>query len=121
MRKNRKCICCSAEYFYCPDCGGADKLKPSWYTEFCGVDCKDLWMTATKFNMGLIEKDEAREIISSLNLKDKSEYVECVQHDLENLMAKSHKQHGKRAELNIIDDKVTVDKSHAVVIEKENK
>ena len=129
MRKNRKCICCSTEYFYCPSCSGADKLKPSWYSEFCGEDCKDLWMTATKFNMGLIEKDEAKEIISALNLKDKSEYVGCVQRDLENLMAKSHKQRGKRAEIGVFDEVMDVNnkvvesilESHEVVNEKENK
>lgn len=85
MRKNRKCICCSTEYSYCPDCNGVDKLKPSWHTEFCSEDCKDLWAAATKFNMDMISKEEAQEIIVNLNLKDKSEYVKCVQRDLDNI------------------------------------
>ena len=82
MRKNRTCTCCKTTYTYCPDCGGADRLKPYWYADFCCVECKDLWDTATKFNMQLISKEEAVEIISGLNLKDKSEYVDCVQRDL---------------------------------------
>lgn len=86
MRKNRKCICCSTQYCYCPDCGGVDRLKPSWYSEFCGEDCKDLWMAATRFNMKTISKEEAKKIILALNLKDKAEYVECVQKDLDNIV-----------------------------------
>lgn len=87
MRKNRKCSCCGAQYNYCPDCGGADRLKPTWYSEFCSETCKDLWMTATKYNMQTLTKEEAAKIISGLTLKDKSEYVECVQRDLKNILA----------------------------------
>lgn len=111
MRKNRKCICCSTEYSYCPNCGGPDKLKPSWYSEFCSEDCKDLWMTATKFNMGMVEKKDAKEIISALSLKDKSEYAKCVQTDLDNIFKDEEK----------VPTKAKKSKSHEVVIKKENK
>lgn len=128
MRKNRKCICCSTEYFYCPNCNGSDRLKPSWYSEFCSEDCKDLWMIATKFNMGMIEKKDAKEMILALRLKDKSEYVACVQRDLENLMVEEPKlKRGKRAEAKILDEVMDIEptviesvlESHEVV-KKEN-
>lgn len=109
MRKNRKCICCSIEYSYCPNCGGTDRLKPSWYSEFCSEDCKELWMTATKFNMGMIEKKDAKDIILALSLKDKSEYVKCVQTDLDNILKDEEK----------VPTKAKKPKSH-VVVKKEN-
>lgn len=115
MRKSRKCICCSTEYTYCPNCNGQDRLKPSWHSEFCCEDCKDLWLTATKFNMGMIEKKDAKDIISALNLKDKSEYVKCVQRDLENIFAEEPKKRTKKAEPVAIEPE-----SHEVVIKKEN-
>ena len=117
MRKNRQCICCSAEYSYCPDCGGHDRFKESWYSTFCSEDCKDLWLTATKFNMGMLEKQDAKDIISALNLKDKSEYVECVQRDLNNIFAADEEpkpKRGKRAEAHILDEVLNVE-SHEVV------
>ena len=120
MRKNRKCICCSTEYTYCHECNGSDRLKPSWYSEFCSEDCKDLWLTATKFNMGMIEKKDTKDMISALNLKDKSEYVKCIQRDLEVIFAEEPKKRGKRIEINPIDEAMIVEKSHEVVIKKEN-
>ena len=115
MRKNRQCICCSTEYSYCPDCNGVDRLKESWYSEFCSSDCKDLWLTATKFNMQLLSKNEAMEIISGLNIKDMADYVDCVKRDLEVIFAEDkplvqaeeHKKRGKKPE------------EHAVVKENE--
>lgn len=95
MKKNRECICCNTQYSYCPSCGGSDRFKESWYSEFCSVDCKDLWMTATKYNMQMLTKEEAKEIIKTLNLKDKSEYVKCVQKDLENIFYEEVKQEEK--------------------------
>lgn len=91
-RKHRTCISCGTTYEYCPDCrDGHDHLKPTWYTEFCCEDCKELWEAATKFNMELITKDEAKKQISALQLKPASEYVECIQHDLANIFAEAPK------------------------------
>lgn len=106
-RKNRQCTCCNTQYSYCPDCGGADRLKESWYSEFCCVECKDLWLTAIKYNMQLLTKEEAAKIISNLSLKDKSEYVDCVQRDLENILEPKK-------------SKATKSKSHEVVNKTEN-
>ena len=115
MKRNRKCICCNTQYSYCPDCGGSDRLKESWYSEFCSSECKDLWTTATKFNMQFLTKQEAAEIILDLNIKDKSKYVPCVQRDLENIFAEEPKtKRGKRAEAGIIDEAANTE-AHEVV------
>ena len=85
-RRDRKCLCCGTEYKYCYTCG-IDRLKPTWMTEFCSEVCKELFETATKYNLQKLTKAEAKEIIEKLELKERSEYVECVQKDLEVIMA----------------------------------
>ena len=64
--------------------------------EFCCEDCKDLFDTATRFNMDMLSKEEAKEKIESLNLKPHTEYVECVQRDLKNIL-KEPKQEQKQS------------------------
>jgi hypothetical protein len=85
-RKNRKCLSCGTTYKYCPTCSGEDRMKPAWYAQFCCEECKTLWGTATEYNMKMISKEEAKEIISGLSLKPHAEYVECVQNDLKNIL-----------------------------------
>lgn len=86
MARKRQCICCTSKYEYCSTCR-KDSDKPSWMSTFCSEACKELWSTAVKYNMNLISKPEAKAAIEALELKEKSEYVECVQRDLEVIMA----------------------------------
>ena len=110
-KKNRTCLCCNTTYSYCPTCGTQDRLKPTWMTEFCSEECKNLWETATKYYMNLISKEKAKEIISGLSLKPHTEYVECVQRDLKNILKEEPKKEEKQF-------KMSKQKSHAVVEEK---
>lgn len=87
---SRKCMCCNVKYSYCPTCGG-DKKKPTYLSTFCSESCKDLWTTLSKVSMDMIDKSKAVEIINSLNLKDTSKYVECVQRDMKKLFEKEIK------------------------------
>lgn len=106
-KKNRKCFTCGKSYDFCPDCIGPDRLKPTWYSEFCCEDCKTLWETATKFNIGKLTKAEAKAIISALELKPAEQYVACIQRDLKNIMAEEPKpKRGKRAAVTIIDEAI---------------
>lgn len=112
--KNRKCLACGTKYSYCPDCNGADRLKESWHSEFCNSTCKDIWQTATKFNLGKLTKAEAKTIISALDLKPTEQYVACVQRDLGVILKEEPKpKRGKKAEAPVIEepasDPITVD------------
>ena len=93
--KTRKCLSCSKSYDFCPDCSGADRLAPAWKSEFCCEDCKTLWQTATKFNIGKLTKAEAKSIISALDLKPAEQYVACIQRDLKNIMFEEPKAEPK--------------------------
>lgn len=92
-----------------------------------------LWTTLTKFNMNLLSKSEAKEIISSLNLKPIDVYVACVQRDYAIVTAEDKKpKRGKRIELKPIDEMAdikpdiieavfepVVEKSHEVVLKED--
>lgn len=93
--KNKKCLSCQTAFSYCPDCSRVDALKPSYFSEFCSSDCKTLWSTATKFNMGKLTKPEAKAIISALALKPAEQYVSCIQRDLKNIMFEEPKAEPK--------------------------
>lgn len=130
-KPNRTCIACQTKYNYCPDCSRADALKPAWFSEFCSLSCKDLWLTLTKYNMSMLSKDEARAIILNLDLKPIDTYVECVKRDYNKVMLEEKKpKRNKRIEIKPIDEVVNLDQvvaepmatepGHEVVIEKEN-
>ena len=127
-RRDRKCLCCGEKYSYCPTCS-IDKGKPTWMTEFCSSDCMTLWTAATKFNMNLINKSEAKEIIEKLELKERSEYVECVQRDLEVIMEQEMVTEKQAVETAPILEEKSVEmispkkkqKSHEVVRKEEKK
>ena len=90
-KSSRQCKCCATKYDYCPTCSRADALKPRWFSTFCSEECMTLWTTATKYNMGRVTKEEAKEIISNLNLKPVESYAQCVQRDLSVIMAKARR------------------------------
>lgn len=103
--KTRKCLSCTTSYEYCPDCSRVDRLAPAWKSQFCSEPCATLWATLTKFGMSMLTKSEAKEIISSLDLKPIDYYVACVQRDYAKVMEPEKKpKRGKRAEMQIIID-----------------
>ena len=103
--KERKCLSCSTAYKYCPNCSRVDALAPSWKSQFCSEPCMTLWTTLTKFGMDRLTKQEAKSIISELDLKPIESYVSCVQKDYAKVMEEEKKpRRGKRAEMKIIID-----------------
>ena len=86
VKLNKQCICCKTKYTYCPSCSRADSLKPTWYSDFCSETCMTLWTTATKYNMSMLTKPEAKSIISALDLKPIDTYAACIQRDYANIM-----------------------------------
>ena len=130
MVKNKQCLSCGTSFSYCPDCSRVDAIKPAWASQFCSEPCAILWATLAKFGMNRLTKSEAKEIISSLNLKPIDVYVDCVKRDYNKVFEPEKKfKRGKRAEMKILDEVMDIDpkvvnsiveESHEVVIEKEN-
>lgn len=106
MSKQRKCYLCGAKYKYCPTCSN-DRMKPTWMSEFHSESCKDIFDICTRFNMGLMTKKEAQNALKTCDLSNKANFKSYVQTDLDNIFATEKKD--------------AKEKSHEVVIEKENK
>lgn len=108
--KTRKCLSCATQYEYCPDCSRTDKLAPAWKAQFCSEPCATLWTTLTKFGMSMLNKSEAKSIISEIDLKPIESYVPCVQRDYAEVMVEEKKpKRGKRIEIKPIDDAMDFD------------
>lgn len=119
MVKNRKCLSCQINYSYCPDCSRADKLAPTWKSQFCSENCMTLWMTLTRYNMGTHSKTEAKEIISSLDLKPIDVYAACVQRDYSKVMSEEKKSRKIKKIEPIIEIEPVIEEPAAAIIEQQ--
>lgn len=122
-RRTRECYLCSQKYEYCPTCS-QDRMKPAWMAEFHSENCKNIFDIATRFNMQLLTREEAKAAMEQCDLSNKANFKSYVQKDLENIFAEESKKRGKRAEAFIIDEAivepVAVEESHEVVETIEN-
>lgn len=88
MRHARKCYNCGKIYSYCPDCFD-DRGKPYIMATFHDTNCAEIFNTCVKFNMGLITKEEAKTLLSGLDLNDKANFREDVQKDIKVIFAEN--------------------------------
>lgn len=138
MSNNRQCMCCDNIYYYCPSCG-RDRLKPTWYATFCSETCKDLWQTSSRYSMEFITKEDAVQIINTLDLQDVTVYRPRIQKFITDITHVENKiepekkfKRGKRIEIKPIDEFADIEpvieieqptevaeQAHEVVFEKE--
>lgn len=130
-RRSRECYLCGAYYKYCSTCS-QDRTKPAWMALFDTESCKNIFDICTRFNMNLMSKAEAQDALNSCDLSNKSNFKSYVQHDLEVIFAEDPIVVNVEAKIEkATEDEIVVDvapvrskaknKSHEVVIEKENK
>ena len=113
---NRKCMCCNFEYDYCPNCGSG-RLAPAWKAAFCSETCKELWQTLSRFSMNFITKQEAKSVISELDLEPIESYVRCVQRDYAKVMEPEKKpKRGKRIEIQSVDEIMDLEQENVASI-----
>lgn len=86
-RKTRECYLCGEKYNFCPTCS-QDRMKPSWMSEFHDENCKNIFDICTRFNMGLISKEDAQKALSACDLSNKENFKDYVQRDIANIFAK---------------------------------
>lgn len=113
MGRTRECYLCGTKYSYCPSCS-QDKHKPAWMATFHSENCKNIFDIATRFNMQLLTKEEAKAAMEQCDLSNKENFKSYVQRDLENIFKADEEpkpKRGKRAEMGIFDDAI----AHEVV------
>ena len=108
-RKNRKCLSCGTAFSFCPNCSGADRLAPAWRAEFCCETCKEIWVTATKYNVANLSKADAKAAISALDLKPIEQYVSCIQRDLNTILSEDSKPKRGKKVLSLATEKVVAE------------
>jgi hypothetical protein len=105
-RRERNCYLCGKDYKYCPTCT-QDRMKPSWMAEFHSESCKNIFDICTRYNMGIMTKEDAREALDNCDLSNKANFKSYVQTDLKNIFADESPKKAKS-------------KTREVVIKKEN-
>ena len=82
-KTNRTCFCCLSKYYYCHGC--ADERRPTWMIMFDTEECKNIFQICSAYNNGSYTKEEARDILEKIGLKDFNEYEKSVAKTLKDI------------------------------------
>lgn len=85
VKNNRTCIICNKPYRYCGNCQG-DAGKPSWYLIFHGQNCYDVYETCVAYRDEVINKKEAYDRISKLDLSDLDNFAEATRLQIKDIL-----------------------------------
>lgn len=72
-KNNRKCICCSKEYYYCSGSCSDSAGKPSWYAIFHDQNCHDIYDAVANI-LPTQGKDAAKEALDKCDLSNKEKF-----------------------------------------------
>ena len=84
-KQNKICKVCGTKYSFCPSCSGtlaADKYK----SMFCSENCRNIFYTCSRYNVGAIDKNKAKSILSDLDLSNRSNFSEKIKSDIANIL-----------------------------------
>lgn len=98
MAKNRTCFICGNKYSYCPSCE-RDKMKPSWYSLFCGDICKEINSILSANTAKKMSDKEASEKIKNINASKMSIKNDLVKSRIDELL--KYKEEVKASKKNI--------------------
>lgn len=82
----RKCMTCGSSYSYCASCY-KDRLKPSWYSNFCSEECHELDTILSRNTFKLITDIEAKHKIERLDLSKINFKNELVRKRIDELLS----------------------------------
>lgn len=85
--KHRVCYLCGEMYRYCPNCSEYAG-KPAFLSTFHNGNCKLIFQTCTDFNMNLITKEQAVEILSHCDLSKKENFKDDVRRTINRILWK---------------------------------
>ena len=95
-KNNRTCKVCNELYNFCPNCAGV-KAADKYRTMFCSKNCRDIFHTLSRHAMNDVTKDEAKEILSSLDLINIDNFSEQIKTDIDEIMGNNKKSFKKKA------------------------
>ena len=94
-KNNRTCKVCRESYSFCPTCSRVPATE-KYRTMFCSKNCRDIFHTLSKFVVGTADKDEAKEILSSLDLSKQAQFSEQIKTDMDEIMGINKKPFKKK-------------------------
>ena len=94
-KNNRVCKTCGESYSFCPTCAGVTATE-KYRTMFCSKNCRDVFHTLSKYTIGVVTKDEAKEVLSSLDLSKQGKFSEQIKTDVEEIMGTNKKSFKKK-------------------------
>ena len=94
-KNNRVCKVCGTEYHFCPTCSKVPATE-KYRTIFCSKNCRDIFDTLSRYTVKTINKDETKEILSSLDLSKKAQFSEQIKADINEIMGTNKKSFKKK-------------------------
>lgn len=87
-KRAKECYLCGEKYTYCSNC---NKKDPAWMAEFHEENCKNIFDICTRFNMGMMDKEEAQAALKECDLSNKINFKFFVKNDLAKIFAEDKK------------------------------
>lgn len=94
-KNNRVCKVCGSEYSFCPTCAGVTATE-KYRTMFCSKNCRDVFHTLSRYIVKDVTKDEAKEILSSLDLSKRNKFSDAIKADIDEIMGTYKKSFKKK-------------------------
>lgn len=111
--RNRTCYLCGRDYQYCPSCT-EDRYRPAFMSAYCSQDCADIFDICTRYNMGVVTKEDAKEALLTKDLSRRENFKDCVKNDLNHILTVNPE------EIVIEEPKVDAPKSEEKIPEKKS-
>lgn len=111
----RKCVLCSKDYEYCPNCA-RDRKKPTWHKLFDSDNCHNIFDAINDYNFNLKTKEETVELLSKCDLSiEMNNHYRC---EINEIMAKPKKaSKPKQEEVEVVEEIQQVEPVEVVTIE----
>lgn len=84
----RTCCVCYKKYSFCL-CNPDDRLKPTWYFAYCSKNCHDIYDVTSKYENGHISANEAKELLSKLDLSKKDNFGTSYKNAISKIMSEA--------------------------------
>ena len=94
-KNNRTCRVCQTAYNFCPTCERVPASE-KYRTMFCTKNCYDVFYTISRYFVKDVTKDEAKEILSSLDLSKQAQFSEQIKTDMDEIMGINKKPFKKK-------------------------
>jgi hypothetical protein len=108
IKNNRVCKVCGSEYHFCPTCAGVS-VTDKYKTMFCSKNCRDIFHTISRYFVKDVSKEEAKDILLSLDLSNRAKFNDSIKADIDEVMGLNRKQFKKKEEHVVADvDKQTI-------------